>query len=168
MLLGLPGCDKIQQVLKTEEAAPVASGSEITADEFEAFKSTPNKVVVVDFYADWCGPCKTLGPKLEKVTAEFGERVILGKVNVDEAKSMATRLGVSGIPDVRIFSNGVEVDRIIGDGPEDELRKRIQAAVNALPAAVDEPPAAGPSQEPSEPVLKPMDKDWMPEGMYKR
>ncbi|GAA5483840.1 hypothetical protein Hsar01_03074 [Haloferula sargassicola] len=175
-MLTLAGCEKIQQALHSSKSEDVAAadgspvtlgeGHELSPEDFENFKATAGKVVVVDFYADWCGPCRNLGPKLEKVTAEFGDKVVMGKVNVDNARSLASRLGVSGIPDVRIFVGGAQTDQIIGDQAETAVRQKVQLAVAALDAAAS---AAGEGGDKSaEPIIQPMKKDWMPEGMERR
>ncbi len=78
--------------------------------------------MVVDFWAPWCGPCKSLKPILEKLAAEYGGKFLLAKVNSDDNQELATRYGVRGIPSVKAFINGEPVDEFSGALPEDEVR----------------------------------------------
>jgi thioredoxin 1 len=71
-----------------------------------------NDLVMVDFYADWCGPCRTLGPIIERISEE--KEVKLLKINVDESGDIAPSFGVKGIPTVIFFKTGQEVDRVVG------------------------------------------------------
>lgn len=139
---------------------------DVEATEFDQFTAIKNKLVVVDFHADWCGPCKSLGPKLESLAEEFDGRIVVGKINVDNAKNLAARLGVSGIPDVRIFRNGTEVDRFVGDIPKTEIRTKLDAHAVFLESEEGEGGEGG--EQPAVDPIKPMTKDWMPEGIQKR
>lgn len=174
--LALASCDKLKEVLEsgedstTGEAVKTLSlnATELSEGEIDAFVARRDQVVVLDFHASWCGPCKNLGPKLDQVAGEFGDKVALGKVDVDQANAAAARFGVSGIPDVRIFVGGREVDRFVGDMPEDQIRARIQphaakvsGAAPSLPEAVDTPAGA-------EPTIQPMKKDWLPPGVERK
>jgi len=91
--------------------------------------------VVVDFFADWCGPCKMLAPHLERMAAEFAGKVKVVKVNVDEEADLAGRYGVSGIPTLIFFKDGREVDTVVGLLPPGILREKMSRAA-AAPASV--------------------------------
>jgi thioredoxin 1 len=85
--------------------------------------------VVVDFYATWCGPCKMLSPRLDKLAGEFSGKIKFVKVNVDEAQELAGRFQVEGIPTLLFFKNGKLQDRVTGLLPEDALKSRLSALV---------------------------------------
>ena len=74
-------------------------------------------LAMVDFWADWCGPCKMLTPTVEALAEQYGDRVLTGKVNVDEEPELARRFGVMSIPTVVFLKNGKEVDRKVGVMP---------------------------------------------------
>mgnify|MGYP006293234121 CR=1 FL=1 len=88
----------------------------------EQSEETP---VIVDFYANWCMPCKILGPLLEKVVDDYEGKVDLAKCNVDEAGQSASKYGVRGIPSVKMIKNGEVVDEFTGALPEQEIRNWI-------------------------------------------
>ena len=140
-----------------------AGVSELTQAGYADFIAQPNAVMVVDFHADWCGPCKMLTPVLEKAVAAHPGVVHVGKVDVDKARDLAAAQKVQGIPDVRIFKNGREVDRFVGFPGEGEVLAKIAAlAADVTPAA----PGEAPQEVKTE--IAPMDKDWLPPGMQRR
>ncbi len=84
--------------------------------------------VVVDFWAEWCGPCKMIAPQLEELSKEFNGRVKIVKLNIDENQQTAVRYGVRSIPTLIMFNNGEPVDMKVGAGPKSDLQKWIQNA----------------------------------------
>ncbi|MFL2490224.1 MAG: thioredoxin [Candidatus Neomarinimicrobiota bacterium] len=79
---------------------------EITDDNFEKLVLKSEKLVIVDFWAEWCGPCKAITPILDEISNEFGDKVLIGKVNVDEVKEVPVKYGIRSIPTLLFFSNG--------------------------------------------------------------
>lgn len=84
---------------------------EATFDQDVLASSGP---VLVDFYADWCGPCKMMAPVIEQVAEQYGEKLTVGKLDVDQAQTIAMRYGVMGIPTLGVFQDGKLVDRLVG------------------------------------------------------
>lgn len=100
---------------------------EIQDAEFEekVINASKEKLVIVDFWAPWCGPCNMLKPILEKVKEEYGDKFELVKVNVDDNAETANKYGVSGIPDVKFFKNKEIVDGFVGLVSEDQVKEKI-------------------------------------------
>ncbi len=98
-------------------------------------EESKRRPVVVDFWAPWCGPCKSLKPILEKLAAEYGGKFLLAKINSDENQELATRYGVRGIPSVKAFVGGDAVDEFSGALPEGEVRAFLDRLV---PGPADE------------------------------
>ena len=100
------------------------------ADVIEASQETP---VIVDFWAPWCGPCKQLGPAIEKAVKEQNGKVRLVKINVDENQALAGQLRVQSIPAVFAFAGGRPVDGFVGAQPESQLRQFVERLAAAAP-----------------------------------
>ncbi len=79
---------------------------EITDSNFEKLVLKSEKLVIVDFWAEWCGPCKAITPILDEISNEFGDKVLIGKVNVDEVKEVPVKYGIRSIPTLLFFNNG--------------------------------------------------------------
>lgn len=101
-------------------------------DVIDASTQTP---VLVDFWAPWCGPCRQLGPAIEKVVSEFGGQIKLVKINIDENQALAGQLGVKSIPAVFAFAGGRPVDGFMGALPESEIRSFAQKTIDAAAGA---------------------------------
>jgi len=81
--------------------------------------------VLVDFYADWCGPCKMMGPIIEELSSEYEGKVIVGKINVDESGSTAQTYKVMSIPTIILFKDGQPVDKVVGAVSKTDLTEKV-------------------------------------------
>ncbi len=93
---------------------------------FESEVLNSDKAVFIDFYADWCMPCKMMGPVVEKLAEEYDGKVKVGKINVDEQPELAGQFGVRSIPFFAIIKDGKLVDSALGAMPKDALDKKIK------------------------------------------
>ena len=98
---------------------------EIRDDTFEGMVLTSDTPVVVDFWAEWCGPCKMIAPILDELAGENSETFKVGKVNVDDNRQTAMQYGVRSIPTLLVFKDGKVVGQIVGAMPKDALKKKI-------------------------------------------
>ena len=82
--------------------------------------------VFVDFYADWCGPCKMMSPVIDKLAEEYDGKIKVGKVNVDENGDLAVKYGIMSIPNMVFFKNGEVVDRVVGAIPKPQMQAKFE------------------------------------------
>lgn len=101
----------------------------VTDAQFDAEVRQSATPVVVDFWAPWCGPCRQIGPDLEALSEEYGDRVKIVKINVDEDSEAAASLGVRGIPALFLFKDGEVVSNKIGAAPKAALKSWIDSAI---------------------------------------
>lgn len=100
-------------------------------EDFESQVVQSKIPVLVDFYADWCGPCKIIAPTMETLSNEYSGRIKFVKVNVDESQEVATRYDIMSIPTAMIFEKGTVKDSIIGAYPAATYRQHLDRALNA-------------------------------------
>ena len=126
----------VSPISGTASAPPVAlvkdsSDRAFKADVIDASLEVP---VLVDFWAEWCGPCRTLGPAIEKVVNEKGGKIRLVKIDIDKNPAIAGQLGIQSIPAVFAFAGGRPVDAFVGAQPESEVRKFADRVIAGAPA----------------------------------
>ena len=98
----------------------------ITDSSFQADVLDAGKPVLVDFWADWCGPCKMIGPSLEEISEELGEEVTIAKLNIDENPDAPGKYGVRGIPTMILFKNGQPTATKVGAAPKGQIKGWLQ------------------------------------------
>ena len=120
-------------------AAKPAKVKDVTSASFKAdvLAASTKQLVLVDFWAPWCGPCKQLGPVLEKAVADAGGKVTLVKMNIDEHPQIAGQLGIQSIPAVIAFDRGQPVDGFMGALPDSQVRAFIERLVGPLSGGSD-------------------------------
>ena len=99
----------------------------VTDSTFDADVLENDKVVLVDFWAEWCGPCKMVAPVLEEIAAEHSEKIVIAKVNIDENPRVAQTYQILSIPTMSVFQGGQVVRQIIGAKPKAALLKELEA-----------------------------------------
>lgn len=100
---------------------------EITDSNFASIVNQNEKPVMIDFWAEWCGPCKAIAPAVDQLAAEFEGRAIIGKLNVDENSQVPVQFGIRGIPTLLFFKNGQVVDKQVGLVSKDVLKAKLEA-----------------------------------------
>ncbi|MEH6756569.1 MAG: thioredoxin TrxA [Parasphingorhabdus sp.] len=103
----------------------------ITDQSFEQDVLKADGPVLVDFWAEWCGPCKMIGPALEEISDELGEKVTIAKLNIDDSPDAPGKYGVRGIPTMILFNNGVPVETKVGAAPKSQLKSWLEASLPA-------------------------------------
>ena len=126
--------------METETTVPMSTihqGSttvKVTDENFEKL-SSGGKPLFVDFWATWCGPCRIMDPIVEKLAAKYSDRVVFGKVNVDEEMNISSRYQVFSIPTFMVFKGGEPSDAVIGAVGESSLEQFLRKAIDVRPAA---------------------------------
>ncbi len=105
----------------------MATPVKVTDETFEALVVDSNQLVLVDFWAEWCPPCKMIAPVLEELAQELDGKLVIGKLDTDENQDTAMTFGVMGLPTLLLFKGGKPVDRIVGYQPKPQLMARLQA-----------------------------------------
>ncbi len=103
-------------------AEPIEVTEDTFADEIEGAEG----LAMVDFWAEWCGPCRMVGPIVEELASEYADRLKVGKVDVDENQGIAQRFNIRSIPSILFFKDGEHVDTVVGAVPKAQLEQKIE------------------------------------------
>ncbi len=178
-LLPISGAGDAESAARVDPAGaprPVVATAPIQAGEhdYATYTQRDDVLVMVDYYADWCGPCRGLAPHLAQLAAAHGDKVVVLKVNVDQQRELAARAGVRGIPDIRLLHEGDELEKIVGGVPYGTLEALVLRHRSRLPAVSSSPsstPDAGPAATPEGsggPAITPLRDDWLPPGIERK
>jgi thioredoxin 1 len=131
LIFVVAGCqvsDYQQPVSTTSAAAQVNSDTvKVTDQSFVDIVAQSDQPVLIDFWAPWCGPCRQLGPTIENLATRYKGRVIVGKLDVDEAPTVSSEYGISSIPTILFFERGEEVQRVTGVRSEAQLASIVDS-----------------------------------------
>lgn len=100
---------------------------ELTDANFDEIVLKANKPVLVDFWAEWCGPCRMVGPIVSDLATEYGDKAIIGKVDVDSNPEISAKFGIRNIPTILFFKDGQIVDKQVGAVPKAQLANKLDA-----------------------------------------
>ena len=100
---------------------------QITTENFEEIVLNSDKPVLVDFWAEWCGPCRMVGPIVDELHSEYQGKAIVGKVNVDDQQEISSKYGIRNIPTILFFKDGEIVDKNVVVAPKSDLANKIDA-----------------------------------------
>jgi thioredoxin 1 len=115
-------------VLKYLNNKPMGKAIELNDANFDQIINS-DKPVLVDFWAEWCGPCKMIGPAVEELANEYEGKAVIGKLNVDDNPAVTARFGVRNIPTLLVFKGGQIVDKQVGAVPKSVLNQKLAAQV---------------------------------------
>ena len=101
----------------------------LTKNNFDEIVTNSDKPVLVDFWASWCGPCRAVAPVMEELSAEYGDKVVIGKVNVDEEGDLSAKFRIMSIPTIMLFKEGQIVDKVVGARSKNEFAQMLNKSL---------------------------------------
>lgn len=107
----------------------MANVQKANADNFNELVLENNQTVLVDFYADWCGPCKMLAPIIDEVAADLAGKAVVAKLNIDEARDIAIEYQVASIPTLMVFKGGSVVETMVGARPKADILRAVESHI---------------------------------------
>lgn len=99
---------------------------EITSENYKEIISQ-DKPIVLDFWATWCGPCKKISPMIDELEEEYGDKIIVGKINVEDEDDLATEYSIRNVPTLLFIKNGEVIDKFVGAATKDVIEEKIKA-----------------------------------------
>jgi len=105
----------------------MSAPTKVTAADFDQVVLKSSTPVLVDFWAEWCGPCRAVGPILEDISDEYGSKIKIVKLNTDEESAIAIKYGITSIPTMNVYVNGEVVKTIVGAKPKPALLKELES-----------------------------------------
>ena len=102
---------------------------ELTSENFSTEVIESDTPVLVDFWAEWCGPCRVIAPVVDEIATEYSQKVKVGKLNVDNHNQVASQYGVRSIPALLIFKNGAVANQIVGAVPKDKITEILDSVI---------------------------------------
>jgi thioredoxin 1 len=103
---------------------------EITDENFENEVMKAKQPVLIDFWAEWCGPCKMIAPTIDELSKEYSGKVKVGKVNVDNCPGISAKYSIRSIPTLILFKEGKILEQMIGVQPKDNIKRKVEAAIS--------------------------------------
>ncbi len=101
--------------------------TDVTTSSWDKEVLQSDKLVMVDFWAVWCGPCRMIAPSIEELAKEYGDRIKVAKLNTDENPDIASKYKIMGIPTVMFFKNSEKLDQVVGAVPKPQLKDKIES-----------------------------------------
>jgi len=102
---------------------------ELNSENFKEITSQNEKLIMVDFWAPWCSPCKIIGPIVEELAKDYKDKATIAKLNVDENREIAAQLGIRNIPTILFFKNNEVVDKVVGMNSKSALENKINSLI---------------------------------------
>jgi len=128
LVFGFIQLNESKTILKHTVMAAGSSAFEATDANFNELINS-DKPVLVDFWAEWCGPCKMIGPVVEELAKEFDGKAVVAKMDVDQNAQIPMQFGIRSIPTLMVFKNGQMIDKVIGAVAKSVLEQKLQAAL---------------------------------------